>query len=110
MESEKGVGERFERDDGRAVLPLYASENQDDDTRYSYLKKNLRPNARLRVTRSFFAISMERDGTIFYSRYYFAPVLWQRQARCPVQELTGPRRRTSRRRILGLVTVGSRRN
>ena len=73
-ESEKGVGQRFEREDGRAVLSIYASENQDDDTPASYLKKNLRqPTLDYeRVTRSFFAISMERDGTIFYSRCNFS--------------------------------------
>ena len=29
---EKGVGQRFEREDGRAVLSIYARENEDDDT------------------------------------------------------------------------------
>jgi hypothetical protein len=73
-EPEKGVGQRFEREDGRAVLSIYASENQDDDTPASYLKKNLRQPALdyERVTRSFFAISMEREGTIFYSRCNFS--------------------------------------
>jgi hypothetical protein len=73
-ESEKGVGQRFEREDGRAVLSIYARENEDDDTPASYLKKNLRQPALdyERVTRSFFAISMERDGTIFYSRCNFS--------------------------------------
>jgi hypothetical protein len=75
-EAEKGVGQRFERKDGRAVLSIYARENEDDDTPASYLRKNLRqPIAMLdyeRVSRSFFAISMERDGTIFYSRCNFS--------------------------------------
>jgi hypothetical protein len=74
--AEKGVGRRFERKDGRAVLSIYARENEDDDTPASYLRKNLRqPTAMLdyeRVSRSFFAISMERDGTIFYSRCNFS--------------------------------------
>jgi len=73
-ESEKGIGQRFEREDGRAVLSIYARENQDDDTPASYLRKNLRQPMLdyERVTRSFFAISMERDGTIFYSRCNFS--------------------------------------
>jgi hypothetical protein len=73
-EAEKGVGQRFEREGGRAVLSIYASENQDADTPASYLKKNLRQPALdyERVTRFFFAISMERDGTIFYSRCNFS--------------------------------------
>ena len=28
-EAEKGVGQRFEREDGRAVLSIYATENQE---------------------------------------------------------------------------------
>ena len=73
-EAEKGVGQRFEREDGRAVLSIYARENEDDDTPASYLRKNLRqPTLDYeRVSRSFFAISMERDGTIFYSRCNFS--------------------------------------
>src|SRR6202048_4250712 len=73
-EAEKGVGQRFESDDGHAVLSVYARENEDGDTPTSYLRKNLRQPARdyERVTRSFFAISMERDGTIFYSRCNFS--------------------------------------
>ena len=73
-EAEKGVGQRFESEDGRAVLSIYARENQDDDTPASYLRKNLRQPMLdyERVTRSFFAISMERDGTIFYSRCNFS--------------------------------------
>jgi hypothetical protein len=65
-ESEKGVGQRFEREDGRAVLSIYARENQDDDTPASYLRTNLRQPMLdyERVSRSFFAISMERGGTI----------------------------------------------
>src|SRR5438045_1386666 len=73
-EAEKGVGQRFEREDGRAVLSIYASENQDADAPASYLKKNLRQPALdyERVTSFFFAISMERDGTIFYIRCNFS--------------------------------------
>ena len=73
-EPEKGVGQRFESDDGRAVLSIYARENEDGDTPVSYLRKNLRQRGLdyERVTRSFFAISMERDGTIYYSRCNFS--------------------------------------
>jgi hypothetical protein len=72
--AEKGVGQRFESDDGHAVLSVYARENEDGDTPTSYLRKNLRQPARdyERVTRSFFAISLERDGTIYYSRCNFS--------------------------------------
>jgi hypothetical protein len=73
-EAEKGVGQRFETDDRRAVLSIYAHENEDGDTPASYLRKNLRQSGLdyERVTRSFFAISMERDGTIYYSRCNFS--------------------------------------
>jgi hypothetical protein len=52
---------------GRAVLSIYASENEDDDKPASYLKKNLRQSALdyERVTRSFFAISMDETGQSF---------------------------------------------
>jgi hypothetical protein len=73
-EAEKGVGQRFESSDGRAVLTVYVRENEDGDTPASYLRKNLRQRVLQyeRVTRSFFAISMERDGTIYYSRCNFS--------------------------------------
>jgi hypothetical protein len=41
-EAEKGVGQRFESSDGRAVLTVYVRENEDGDTPASYLRKNLR--------------------------------------------------------------------
>jgi hypothetical protein len=58
------------KEDGRAVLSIYARENEDGDTPASYPKTNLRQSGLQyeRVTRSFFAISMEREGTILYSR------------------------------------------
>ena len=73
-EAEKGVGRRFESKDGRAILSIYARENEDDDTPASYLRKNLRQRTLdyERVTRSFFAISSEREGVILYSRCNFA--------------------------------------
>jgi hypothetical protein len=56
------------------VLTVYVRENEDGDTPASYLRKNLRQRVLQyeRVTRSFFAISMERDGTIYYSRCNFS--------------------------------------
>jgi hypothetical protein len=73
-QAEAGVGQRFESEDRRAVLSIYARENEDGDTPASYLKKNLRQSGLQyeRVTRSFFAISMEREGTILYSRCNFS--------------------------------------
>jgi hypothetical protein len=71
--SAKG-GERFDSEDGRAVLSIYARANN-GDTPASYLRKELR--VRLtgqdyeRVTRSFFAVSTEREGLIYYSRCNF---------------------------------------
>ena len=72
--AETGVGRRFESDDGGAELTIYARENEDGDTPASYLKKNLRQSGLdyERVTRSFFAISMERQGTVLYSRCNFS--------------------------------------
>jgi hypothetical protein len=74
--AEKGTGQRFNSADGRSTLTIYALENADGDTPASYLRKNLRmPRSALdyeRVTRSFFAISRERQGTVLYSRCNFA--------------------------------------
>ena len=74
--SEKGTGQRFNSADGRSMLMIYALANADGDTPASYLRKNLRmPRSALdyeRVTRSFFAISRERQGTVLYSRCNFA--------------------------------------
>jgi hypothetical protein len=74
--AEKGTGQRFNRADGRAVLTIYARENEDSDTPASYLQKNLRaPRTALdyaRVTPSFFAISSERQGIVRYSRCNFS--------------------------------------
>jgi hypothetical protein len=73
----KGVGERFETRDGRAVLSIYSRMNEAADTPASYLQKNLRVRSGLdyqRITPSFFAISAERDGLIYYSRCNFSPL------------------------------------
>jgi hypothetical protein len=73
---EKGIGQRFDRSDGRAVLSIYSRDNEQGDTPAGYLRKNLRVGRSAieyqRVTRSFFAISMEREGMIYYSRCNFS--------------------------------------
>jgi hypothetical protein len=75
-EPETGIGGRFQRSDGRAVLSIYSRENESGETPLSYVKKNLRVNPAgldyQRITRSFFALSMERDGLIYYSRCNFS--------------------------------------
>jgi hypothetical protein len=73
----KGVGERFASRDGRSILSIYTRPNAAADTPASYLRKNLPVRAGLdyqRITRSFFAISLERDGLIYYSRCNFSPL------------------------------------
>jgi hypothetical protein len=75
-EPEKGVGKRFKSADGRAILSIYSRDNTASDTPASYLKNNLRiGQAGLdyeRVTQSFFAVSMEREDLIYYSRCNFS--------------------------------------
>jgi hypothetical protein len=65
---ERGLGKRFERADGRAVLSIYARPNEAGENPKTYLKKNLRVDRSaldyVRIARSFFAISSERDGVI----------------------------------------------
>src|ERR1700704_6552301 len=74
--SEKGVGRRFHTPDGRAILSVYSQDNGKHDTPASYLKDNLRVSQPKldyeRVTRTFFAVSMERDELIYYSRCNFS--------------------------------------
>ena len=73
---EKGVGQRFERADGRATLSIYSRPNEAGDNPATYLRHNLRVSRSAldyaRITRSFFAISSERDGVILYSRCNFS--------------------------------------
>jgi hypothetical protein len=73
---EKGVGQRFERADGRAILSIYSGPNEAGDNPATYLRRNLRISRSAldyaRLTRSFFAISSERDGVILYSRCNFS--------------------------------------
>jgi hypothetical protein len=73
---EMGLGQRFERADGRAVLSIYARPNKAGETPRTYLRKHLRVNRSaldyMRIARSFFAVSSERDGIILYSRCNFS--------------------------------------
>jgi hypothetical protein len=73
---EMGVGQRFERGDGRAVLSIYARPNKAGDTPITYLRKHLRVDRSeldyVRIARSFFAVSSERHGVILYSRCNFS--------------------------------------
>jgi hypothetical protein len=73
---EKGLGQRFERADGRAVLSIYSRPNEAGENPKTYLRNNLRMDRSaldyVRIARSFFAISSERDGVILYSRCNFS--------------------------------------
>jgi hypothetical protein len=73
---EKGVGERLSTDDGRATLTVYSRPNDADETPATYLHRHLRtPRTQLhyqRVTPAFFAISMVKEDTIYYSRCNFS--------------------------------------
>jgi hypothetical protein len=73
---EMGVGQRFERADGQAVLSIYATSNKGGETPRTYLRKHLRVKGSdleyVRIARSFFAISSERGGIILYSRCNFS--------------------------------------
>ena len=73
---ELGVGQRFESRDGRAVLSVYSRRNDGGETPAMYLRNNIRVKGSdldyKRVTNSFFAISMEREGSIYYSRCNFS--------------------------------------
>ena len=70
---EMGLGQRFERADERAVLSIYARPNKAGETPRTYLRKHLRVERSeldyVRIARSFFAISSERDGVILYLKY-----------------------------------------
>ena len=73
---EQGSGQRFERADGRAVLSIYSRPNNMGQSPATYLRHNLRVDRSAldyeRIARSFFAISLERDGVILYSRCNFS--------------------------------------
>ena len=72
----EGSGQRFERADGRAVLSIYSRPNNMGESPATYLRHNLRVDRSAldyeRIARSFFAISLERDGVILYSRCNFS--------------------------------------
>jgi hypothetical protein len=74
--SEVGTGERLSTSDGSASLTIYSRANETGETPASYLWKNLRMSQSViqyqRVTPSFFAISAERESTIYYSRCNFS--------------------------------------
>jgi hypothetical protein len=71
-----GSGQRFERADGRAVLSIYSRPNNTGESPATYLRQNLRVDRSAldyeRIARSFFAVSLERDGVILYSRCNFS--------------------------------------
>ena len=73
---EKGIGQRFERADGRAILSVYSRPNEAGENPRTYLRNNLRMESSAldytRIARSFFAISSEGDGVILYSRCNFS--------------------------------------
>src|SRR6478672_1517804 len=75
---EVGTGERLRTPDGRASLTIYSRANETGETPSSYLRKNLKIAQSgmqyQRVTPYFFAISTEREGTIYYSRCNFSRV------------------------------------
>jgi hypothetical protein len=72
---ERGTGQEFRTQDGRARLVIYTLPNEERHSPRSYLERHLLL-ARgaleyTRVTRHFFAISGMRDAEIFYSRCNF---------------------------------------
>ncbi len=86
---EKDLGQRFERSDGRAVLSIYSRPNDAGENPTTYLRHNLRMERSaldyVRITRSFFAISSEREGVILYSRCNFSGAA-RGAIHCPQQE------------------------
>src|SRR5712691_3686015 len=72
---ERGSGQEFRTEDGRARLIVYTLPNEERRSPRSYLQRHLllAPGALeyTRVTGQFFAISGVRDGEIFYSRCNF---------------------------------------
>jgi hypothetical protein len=74
--SSKGFGEEYTTSDGRAALAVYSQRNLRHETPRTYLRRHYRaPRGVLdyvRVTRSFFAVSGVKEGTIYYSRCNFS--------------------------------------
>jgi hypothetical protein len=66
----------IERADGRAALSIYSRPNDGGENPTTYLRHNLRMERSaldyVRITRSFFAISSEREGVVLYSRCNFS--------------------------------------
>ena len=73
---EIGTGKRFSTADGRAHLSIYTLPNSRGQSPASYLKQNMKgPRSSLnydRVTRNFFAVSTNRNGTVLYRRCNFS--------------------------------------
>jgi hypothetical protein len=73
--AEVGTGQHLSTPDERASLTIYARANDTGETPTSYLRKNLQMADSIiqyrRITPSFFAISAEREGMIYYSRCNF---------------------------------------
>jgi hypothetical protein len=74
--SSKGIGEEYTTSDGRAALAIYSQRNSRHETPRTYLRRNYRAPLGVldyvRVTRSFFAVSGVKEGTIYYSRCNFS--------------------------------------
>jgi hypothetical protein len=72
---ERGSGEEFRTQDGRARLIIYTLPNEERRSPRSYLERHLllAPGVLeyTRVTRRFFAVSGTRDADVFYSRCNF---------------------------------------
>jgi len=73
--SAKGTGERYKGTDDRVSLSIYSLPNESGEVPAGYLDANLKVGRSQiqyqRIARSFFAISMERNGLIYYSRCNF---------------------------------------
>ncbi len=74
--SERGTGERFQSRDRGATLSVYSQPNRTSETPLSYLQKNLKVTPSTieykRITRTFFALSTESGGAVYYTRCNFS--------------------------------------
>jgi hypothetical protein len=77
--SDKGVGEQWNTNDGRARLSIYVLRNVDGLTPASYLRRYLTDAPSeidyKRVTRAFFAVSKIGGDRVFYRRCNFAEAI-----------------------------------
>jgi hypothetical protein len=75
-DTELGTGERFETEDGRAHLSVYAISNDEKRSPTSYLKTHMTDRASnldyIRVTPNFFVTSKYSGDLILYRRCNFA--------------------------------------